>query len=1057
MKTHTNNPISDPYDQLYVGLISWFAEEKGYGVAVVPGKGEVFLHKNNFRENIPFLRSGTALFFKVANRRGKKSGLEIRRPCGSSDLRYLLRKYGMVDAVYLESRNSRGHTSGRSYNVVSEAIIQVLSVMESEIAWKLLSSYAEKDLKEKGTEEYRSFFRLVAQDLKRQIGKMTLPDHYNRKLAYLALEKARSEIKFDVWQAIHAQEKLLTPRSLEDELDLSYLSGVNLPVIEPIEIDQQTILQKVHKLESSDLVAVIRFKDGASLFQQVLLLIRHNDFNTFTEKDFQSLESLLFAFEDVYDIPTQKEYCKWLLSACDIGTVSELLMVCTGQRTFGRSQENPPLPVWSIVEVLQDRPTKLLEKMGEDALLNVLFWIRERLDEKAYHEAIAAIHKTLGQETVLRLWRLRKYFHPDGGFFSQHLEELSPAELKFASKGWQQEYYSNQLTRYLPGSSLVDLALIGGYCNEAPDVVLAIATAQVEPLEHVVALHIAYDKIARARTKSSIFSQSKKQNEVTSETGKNQYQNYIEPEIIAHILQTPIVFLKLVECYHAAIVFKQYRSWDLYGGERLFGGEEYREKAREAVKKSTDGLVEDVLREALDRLEQADLIETLVVLLTQPSHYVISVDQALQLINETTLDEHEKQLVYERAYNLSDDFLKATLWLYGKVQVTDLDVLSRAFFRLSHIEQRQFIRRLFRSAANKEIKLVLGYLTDLMTDPQTIDLNVQVAIKALESLHHRRHLPESSTLSEIIASYVGNRVEDIVQIDDFFDRCPGRTVLDRRVGEYRHSAWYAIIGRQKFHVENDLVQIENKYFPFDRESKTIHLDGNRYSFRWKKEENVPNFAKEHIPTGITFCEGRKAKKTDDETRRAFYWCSNKPCFSPLQSHRPTFLWESFSLRDFARILKLPFEEEHYLRFLTLLNRTNQLLHRLTCKGCERLLRPVSSSAFAFYRVTTFHCTYVTCTLYQERVYLTHCLNWRCKGVVDSRESVKCPNGWYICASCGSCCSHKQIERRLEHLKKTGSYNHDNWKHQTLLNQFEKRLGHEELGKKYNHRTGEPLN
>ncbi len=56
---------------------------------------------------------------------------------------------------------------------------------------------------------------------------------------------------------------------------------------------------------------------------------------------------------------------------------------------------------------------------------------------------------------------------------------------------------------------------------------------------------------------------------------------------------------------------------------------------------------------------------------------------------------------------------------------------------------------------------------------------------------------------------------------------------------------------------------------------------------------------------------------------------------------------------------------------------------------------------------------------------------------------KCPNNWYICSHCGSCCSNNIFDQRREHLLTTGRFIPENL---TVL--IDKGLGHMEKGEYY---------
>lgn len=271
-------------------------------------------------------------------------------------------------------------------------------------------------------------------------------------------------------------------------------------------------------------------------------------------------------------------------------------------------------------------------------------------------------------------------------------------------------------------------------------------------------------------------------------------------------------------------------------------------------------------------------------------------------------------------------------------------------------------------------------------------------------------------------------------------------------GEHQRS-WYLTIEGKDFPVSNDRVIIGDNYYSFDKESNSLVVDGTTYRFRWSKKEHNTFSKKYDRPAGVTFCDAVKSEY-EENLKRHFYWCCNGKCYAPCQNDHIHLEWNNYSLRDFIKILDLPFEIDKYYRFVSVVNRANRLLKKLKCTGCEKLLRDVRTSEFAFYRVTTFHCTNPACEQHQEIIYLNHCLNWRCLNVVDSRISSKCPNDWYICDSCSNCCSQEKIQRRYENLIINNAFNPCNPRHRKLKYQMDNKLGHLERGETYNYKTGE---
>ena len=132
---------------------------------------------------------------------------------------------------------------------------------------------------------------------------------------------------------------------------------------------------------------------------------------------------------------------------------------------------------------------------------------------------------------------------------------------------------------------------------------------------------------------------------------------------------------------------------------------------------------------------------------------------------------------------------------------------------------------------------------------------------------------------------------------------------------------------------------------------------------------------------------------------------------------------------------------HYYQFMALINRFNRLLKKLYCQDCNHILYPsdFGTSHFAAHTIVRFQCRNESCSNNDE-IYLNHCLNGKCNCIIDSRVSKRCDNGLFICDTCGSCCSHNMLERRLSNLKLTGGYIHDN-----LVKCVNEKLGHLERG------------
>jgi cold shock CspA family protein len=218
-------------------------------------------------------------------------------------------------------------------------------------------------------------------------------------------------------------------------------------------------------------------------------------------------------------------------------------------------------------------------------------------------------------------------------------------------------------------------------------------------------------------------------------------------------------------------------------------------------------------------------------------------------------------------------------------------------------------------------------------------------------------------------------------------------------------------------------QNETEVLNFARKHKFfLDFDGSNYA----NNIHLADFKREDIPNGISFCEGRLANKPHEMFKKEFWWCGGQPCFSKCETIHETNEWEKYTLLDFCEILGLNTDETnkmgdyiskgHYYQFIALINRFNKLLEKLYCQDCNHILYPsdFGTSHFAAHTIVRFQCRNKSCSNNDE-IYLNHCLNGQCNCVIDSRVSKRCDNGLFICDNCGSCCSHRQMETRLNNL------------------------------------------
>lgn len=200
---------------------------------------------------------------------------------------------------------------------------------------------------------------------------------------------------------------------------------------------------------------------------------------------------------------------------------------------------------------------------------------------------------------------------------------------------------------------------------------------------------------------------------------------------------------------------------------------------------------------------------------------------------------------------------------------------------------------------------------------------------------------------------------------------------------------------------------------------------------------------------IRYCAPDLSDERDVALNIPYYWCRGQQCFfasinnnenlHDLQETYGDDMWKHYDLIILSEIIGYPLVEkrdngnqpDQKLRTLIgIVNKVSQMLSRLKCKECGHLLFAERRSSFNNYNC--FSCLNPRCHQYKRSVYLNFCFHCK-KGLIDSRNSQRCPNGLYICPSCLSCCndqlfdnlvlryirSGKPIPKRLQEEQKHG--------------------------------------
>lgn len=205
-----------------------------------------------------------------------------------------------------------------------------------------------------------------------------------------------------------------------------------------------------------------------------------------------------------------------------------------------------------------------------------------------------------------------------------------------------------------------------------------------------------------------------------------------------------------------------------------------------------------------------------------------------------------------------------------------------------------------------------------------------------------------------------------------------------------------------------LINVIHKYYFKNSYKET----DNKYEHQFLTKSYVTSYFK-------PLCAPELSKTNNPAIDIPYFWCRNKECFHNNlgnQTLNEVSDWNKYTLYHMTEIIGYPqlrktdagYEPKPSAReFIAVTNKAMQKFRRLKCRSCGHLLFTDKSSGFNRYNY--YSCINPSCSEAWKPIYLNIC--FQCKtGYIDSRDTKQCPNGWYICPTCLSCCNDEQYER-----------------------------------------------
>lgn len=225
-------------------------------------------------------------------------------------------------------------------------------------------------------------------------------------------------------------------------------------------------------------------------------------------------------------------------------------------------------------------------------------------------------------------------------------------------------------------------------------------------------------------------------------------------------------------------------------------------------------------------------------------------------------------------------------------------------------------------------------------------------------------------------------------------------------------------------------EYNGEYFELKYDRQQLVRLISRYYFKETLNDDDNDTRRDFLTLSYTgnfkpYCAPTLSEANNPAIDLPFFWCRGKECFHNNLANQTLAEqndWRHYTLYHMVEIIGFPklhmtpggYEPDHVVRvFIAVANKAMQKFKRLKCRGCGHLMFTDKSGGFN--RHNYYSCINPICPEAHIPVYLNYC--YKCKkGLIDSRDTKQCPNGWYICPTCLACCDDEQYERQAQRYR-----------------------------------------
>lgn len=225
-------------------------------------------------------------------------------------------------------------------------------------------------------------------------------------------------------------------------------------------------------------------------------------------------------------------------------------------------------------------------------------------------------------------------------------------------------------------------------------------------------------------------------------------------------------------------------------------------------------------------------------------------------------------------------------------------------------------------------------------------------------------------------------------------------------------------------------EYNGEYFELEYDRQQLVRLISRYYFKETLKADDDDMRRDFLKLSYTdyfkpYCAPTLSEANNPAIDLPFFWCRGKECFHnnlANQTLAEQNNWQHYTLYHMVEIIGFQklhmtpggYEPDNVVRvFIAVANKSMQKFKRLKCRGCGHLMFTDKSGGFN--RHNYYSCINPNCPEAHIPVYLNYC--YKCKkGLIDSRDTKRCPNGWYICPTCLACCDNEQYERQAQRYR-----------------------------------------